>query len=162
MSATVIATASVSATTVISVPTMFVASGTATTSTAASATGTSPTSAHSRHLTARDCMYFWRPIHRIFYVCRSRIEVITQRWVAQDVGLQTNKASVSATTVKSVPTMFVASGTATTSTAASATATSPTSAHSRHLTARDCMYFWQTIHHIFYVCRSRIDQEAHL
>ena len=36
-------------------------------------------------------MYFWRPINYIFYVCRGRIEVITQRWVAQDVGLQTNK-----------------------------------------------------------------------
>ena len=86
-----IATAPVSVTTVIFVPTTSVTSGAAITSTATSATATSPASDHSRHLTARGCMYFWRPIHHIFYVCRGRIEVITQPLVAQDVGLQTNK-----------------------------------------------------------------------
>ena len=87
----VISTASVYVTTVKSAPTTSVTSGAAIASTAASTTAKSPASAHSRHLTARDCIYFLRPIHHIFYVCCGRIEVITQRWVAQDVGLQTNK-----------------------------------------------------------------------
>ena len=64
-SATVVATAPVSATTVISAPTTSATSGAAIASTAASATATSPASAHSRHLTAKGCMYFWRPIHNI-------------------------------------------------------------------------------------------------
>ena len=54
--------------------------------TAASSTAMSPACAHRRHLTARGCMYIWQPIHHIFYVCCSRIEVITQHWVAHDVG----------------------------------------------------------------------------
>ena len=65
MSVTVISTAPVSATTFISAPTMSGTSGAAITSTASIATATSPISAHIIHLTARGCMYFWRPIHPI-------------------------------------------------------------------------------------------------